>query len=66
MNQVRLQGKTNQANPIHTWIFIDVFSQRLIRHPLQNNLQRICCDADERDDIWVLLRFQRLYFLFHS
>ena len=45
------QRKTHQADPVRAWIFFDVPGQSAVRHPLRHDLQRFCCDADERDDI---------------
>ena len=47
------QGETHQADPIRTWIFLDELGQSPVGHPLRDNLQRVCCDADKRDDIQV-------------
>ena len=53
IGQVRLLGKTHQADPVRTWVFLNELYQSSIRYPLRDNLQRICCNADERDDVWV-------------
>ena len=53
IGQVRLQGKTHQADPVRIWVFRDELYQIFVRHPLINYLQRVFCDADERDDIRV-------------
>ena len=34
IGQVRLQGKTHQADPLRTWIFLEELHQSSVRHPL--------------------------------
>jgi len=51
--QVRLQGKTHQADPLHTWVVLEKLQQSSIWHPLRDNFQTVCCDANERDDVRV-------------
>ena len=51
--QVRSQGNTYQADPVHTWVFLDELQQSSVRHPLRDDLQRVYCDPDERDDVRV-------------
>ena len=46
-------GQTDQANPLRIWVFLDEFHQSSARHPFRNDLERICCDANERDDVRV-------------
>jgi len=54
IGQIQLQGRTCQADPIHTWILRDELHQSSVWHPLPDDLQMICRDADERDDVRVL------------
>ena len=51
--QARLRGKTHQTDPLHTWVFLEELYQSSVRHPLRDNLERVRCDADERDDVRV-------------
>jgi len=53
IGQVRLRGKTHQTDPVHTWVLLNELHQGSVRHPLRDDLQRVCCDADERDDVRV-------------
>ena len=53
IGRVRLQGRTHQADPTGAWISLDELCQGSVRHPLRDDLQRICCNADERDDVRV-------------
>ena len=53
IGQVGLQEETHQADPLRTWIFLYELHQSSIGHPLRNDLQRICGNADERDNVWV-------------
>ena len=54
IGQAQLQGRTHQADPIRTWISCDELHEISVRHPLPDDLQRICRDADERDNARVL------------
>ena len=53
IGQVGLHGKTHQVNPLRAWVFLDEHHQSSVRHPFRDDLQRICCNADERDDVRV-------------
>ena len=54
IGQMQLQGRTHQADQIRTCILRDELHQSSVWHPLPDNLQRVYCDADERDDVRVL------------
>jgi len=45
------QEKAHQVDPLRTWVFLDELYQSSVRHPLRDDLQRVCCDANERDDV---------------
>ena len=51
--QVGLEGKAHQADPVRTWVLLDELHQGSVGHPLRDDLQRVCCDSDERDDVRV-------------
>ena len=53
IGQVGLQERTHQADPFRTWVFLDELHQSSARHPLRDDLQRICRNTDERDDVRV-------------
>ena len=53
IGQVRLQGRTHQADPIRARVFLNELHQSSVWHPPRDDLQRICRNTDERDDIRV-------------
>ena len=42
-----------QTNPVCIWIFVDIFRQDSIRHPLRDKLQGNLRNADESNNIWM-------------
>ena len=57
IGQVQSQGRAHQADPVHTCVFLDELQQSPVRHPLQDNLQWVYCDADERNNVRVRYPF---------
>ena len=53
IRRARLRGKTHQADPIHAWVFFDELRESSVRHPFRDYLQRVRCNADKRNDIWM-------------
>ena len=45
--------KTHEVDPLRTRVFLDELHQSSVWHPLRNDLQRVCGNADERDDVRV-------------